>query len=185
MQGIFAIVLMTGFTSFPLIFAWVMYANLRNLNTEVIQNKIGSMYLGVWIEGKSNFGLSLSIVFLIRRSIFVAITFALYNHPGIQIQLFIFGSILYIIYLNSRRIYKEYFMFKFEFMNECIFLIICYHLVLFTNILTNDPYTLEHIGTSMIVSIIILSIITAYVLLYLTCRIQYEKLRIKWIKKKY
>ena len=148
-----------------------MYANRHNLNTEVIQNKIGSMYLGVWLEGKSKFGLSLSVVFLIRRSIFVVLTFALFDHPGIQIQLFIASSILYIVYLNSFRIYQEDFMFKFEFVNECIFLITCYHFVLYTNILNkNDPYTLEHIGTSMIVTIIALTGSTAAVMVYLTFR---------------
>ena len=104
-QGFFAIIILIGFILCPLLFIWVMYANSANLEKDSIQEKIGSMYLGVWLGGKIRYGLSLSIMFLARRSIFVAITFGLYEHPGLQIHLFIFTSLLYIIYLSSFHIY--------------------------------------------------------------------------------
>ena len=98
-QGLVAIILVLIFALSPVWFGLVMYANKGNLTHPSIQKKIGSMYLGVWLS--TGWGLSYSIVFLIRRSLFVALTFALYDYPGIQIQLFIYSSVLYMIYLHA------------------------------------------------------------------------------------
>ena len=106
-QGVLALILMFAFTQAPFLFAWVMSANYKNLDKESVKKRIGSMYLGVHLKGDDTFGLSVAIVFLIRRSIFVAITFALINHPALQVQAFIFLSILYMCYLKSIRIYAE------------------------------------------------------------------------------
>ena len=86
----------------PIIFALVMFKNRTNLDEVRIQKKIGSMYLGIWVSEKiSYYALSYSIVFLLRRSVFILISFLLLDYPGIQIQLFIYTSVLYIIYLNG------------------------------------------------------------------------------------
>ena len=119
-----------------------MSANYKHLESEYVKKKIGSMYLGVYLETDDPFGLSLSVVFLIRRSIFVATTFMLIDHPALQIQAFIFMSVIYIIYLKSTRIYDDKFMLNLELLNECLFLLCSYHFLMFTNIL-NDPQTLE------------------------------------------
>ena len=119
-----------------------MSANFKQLGETKIQKKIGSMYLGVALDDEVAYGLSLSVVFLIRRSVFVAITFGLLNYPSLQLQLFIFTSILYISYLNTFHIYKENFMLVFEYLNECILLCCAYLMLFFTNVLPkDDPHT--------------------------------------------
>ena len=84
-QGILAIFLMTLFTICPLLFALVLYRNNDNLHKQAMRAKIGTMYPGVWLEEDENnrFQLSLIIVFLVRRSIFVALTFSLYDYPSL------------------------------------------------------------------------------------------------------
>ena len=62
-------------------FGWVMQANYAHLDKDVIRKKIGSMYLGVCLEEDkvTVYGLCHSVMFLLRRSVFVAITFAFYD----------------------------------------------------------------------------------------------------------
>ena len=56
---------------------------------------------------------------------------------------------LHIIYLNASRIYELPETLLFEDVNEATFLLICYHLVLFSNLL-GDPHVLSMLGYSMI-----------------------------------
>ena len=124
------------------------------------------------------------MVFQIRRTVFVAIMFALKRHPGIQLLLFIYLSVLYIIYLNFNRIYHEPFHLLFETANECGLMLVCYHLVLFTN-LVSDPLLHRHIGTSLILTVgtcFAMSIISIF---SITIRDQVHKLKIRWNKRKY
>jgi hypothetical protein len=59
---------------------------------------MGTMYSAVDISHPMS--LSYIVVYLARRSFFVFLTFMMNPLPGIQIQVFIFSSVLYIIYLN-------------------------------------------------------------------------------------
>ena len=63
------------------------------------KDKIGSMYMGVQIDDDS-FGLTLSEVVLLRRTLFVAITFGLLNYLGLQMHFFILSSVFYMCYLT-------------------------------------------------------------------------------------
>ena len=79
----------------------------------MIRKKIGSMYLGVCTkEDKMTvYGLCHSVMFLLRRTIFVIITFTFYDMPAIQLQVFILSSILSITYLSFNRIFDDQFSF--------------------------------------------------------------------------
>ena len=59
--------------------------------------KIGSLYLG--INTDRFLPLTYVLVFLARRSLFVLVMFTMPNQPAIQMNLFIYMSNLYIIYL--------------------------------------------------------------------------------------
>ena len=74
--------------------------------------------------------MSYSTVFLLRRSIFVAITFALFEKPGIQIQLMTFSTVIYIIYLGYQDFYYTMSGKKLEMLNEVVFVLIQYCFVL-------------------------------------------------------
>ena len=103
------------------------------------------MYVGAYFTNQKIYPVSYAIIFLLRRSLFIFITFYLYNFPGIQIQLFIYSSVLYIIYLNSHRIYELPVDLFLENLNEVFFILALYHLVLFSN-LVYDPHILDKIG---------------------------------------
>ena len=180
-QGAISIALFAGLTMCPIFFAYVMCKNYKNLNRYSIQKKIGSMYLGIWLEELNVYSLTYSLVFLIRRSIFVVLTFALFSYPGIQIQVFIFSSLLYIIYLNSHRIYAENFTLQLENLNEFVFLTICYHLVLFTN-LVSDPFILDKIGLSMIISTAMILGIGIIVIVFINIKTYARKLKLRNLK---
>ena len=134
-QAVVAITILALLASAPVVFALILYKNYENLNWLSIQKKFGSAYMGVYLESMDIYPLSYSIIFQMRRMCFVLLTFALFNYPGIQIQVFIYTSVLYIIYLNFRRIYHERFTLILENINEVFFLITLYHLVLFSNLL--------------------------------------------------
>lgn len=85
------------------------------------------MYIGVHLEDDYVYGLSHSVVFLVRRSIFVATTFAFKDFPEIQLQVFIQSSIFYISYLSYKRIFEFSFSYTQELMSELIFMVFCYH----------------------------------------------------------
>lgn len=94
----FAIALILSFVAVPILFIYTMWKHRENLNTLSTRNSIGTLYHG--IDTESNFALSYTIVFLARRSLFCIFTFAMFEIPGIQVQFFIFSSVIYMIYLN-------------------------------------------------------------------------------------
>ena len=64
----------------PALFGTVLYANRENLNEPGVKDKIGAMYFS-FLPDKKYIG-SYSVVFLLRRSFFVVITFGLYALPS-------------------------------------------------------------------------------------------------------
>ena len=67
----------------PVLFSVTLWRNRKDLAKEPVQKKIGALYEH-HNPDKALVG-SYPIVFLVRRSLFVGLTFALYNFPGIQI----------------------------------------------------------------------------------------------------
>ena len=65
-----------------------------------------------------------------RRSIFVLITFSLFNYPGLQVQLMIYMTLLYIIYIGHQDFYETKGSKSLEIINEFIFVILQYNFVL-------------------------------------------------------
>ena len=94
-----------------------------------VRARIGPLYLG--LRPDRDFVVSYSMVFILRRVVFVMITFALFNYPGIQIQMFIYVSLLYIIYIGHTYFHEPSSSKDLELVNEAIFLFICYHFVTF------------------------------------------------------
>ena len=78
------------------------------------------------------------------------ITFLLFDYPGIQINVFIYSSILYIIYITHYPKFDPPTVMWSEVVNEAIFILICYHMVLFSNLVW-DPLFKMAIGFSLII----------------------------------
>ena len=182
-QSIIAISTLVIFSAWPFVFAIVLYRNYNYLGYRGIQNKISSMYDGVLLRNDYWYSLTISIVFLLRRSLFVFITFVFYDYPGIQIQLFIYSSILYTVYLGYSKIYNDSAILILEYINEGIFMVISYHLVLFGNLL-DSPFTSEVIGISMIFYIILMVAISTSLMVITNLKSIKKKLELRKFKKK-
>ena len=150
-QGSFAVLCVAILYACPFVFGYTMFSRTSDLPYRPFVKKYGTMYQGIWLEEDSVYALSYTIVFQLRRILFVGLMFLLQDYPGIQIQLFIYSSVLYVIYLNWFRIYELPESLLFEDANEMGFLFICYHLALFSNLI-GDPKVLSVLGLSMICS---------------------------------
>ena len=109
--------------------------------------------------------------------------FLLVNYPGLQVIAFVYSSVLYVIYLHYHRIYEEPFMLIFETINECGLQIVCYHLVLFTNLI-GDPSTLTRIGGSMIFTMGLMMGLSLLIILCINIKETIRKLRRSWMRRK-
>ena len=69
------------FALLPFFFAFVIYKHMDDIDYPSIKKKIGSMYSGC--KTNSTLALAYSFIFLIRRLIFVALTFTLIEYPQI------------------------------------------------------------------------------------------------------
>ena len=181
-QGVSSILLLVLLSFCPIVFVVVLYKNYLNLAWLSIEKKFGSMYMGVYLETMDIYPLTYSIIFQLRRIIFVFLTFFLYNYVGIQLQVFIYTNVLYIIYLNFNRIYYEYFTLFLENLNEVFFLITLYHLVLFGN-MVHDPYMIEYIGVSMVCSVGIILATGTFVIVFINVKAIMRALKLRKLKK--
>lgn len=67
------------FTLLPFTYAAIIYKNLDNLDYPSVRKKMGSLYSGCYAE--NHLALAYSFIFLVRRLIFVALTFTLSEYP--------------------------------------------------------------------------------------------------------
>lgn len=67
----------------PFVFFLVVYRNRDHLSRKAISEKIGTLYEG--FNPRKPLIASYSFFFLLRRSIFVVLTFGLFKQPSIQV----------------------------------------------------------------------------------------------------
>ena len=120
----------------PILFYSIVARNTGNLHKDEIQSKIGTLYSG--LKAKHPSVKFQSLAFLVRRSLFVAITFLLFKYPGIQVQLMIYMTMLQIIYIGHQDFYETRGARTLEIINESIFVLIQYNFVLLHALVT-DP----------------------------------------------
>lgn len=119
-----------------MLFFWVLLANKSNLHKDVIKQKIGTLYNGM--RPKQPEVVTYAPAFLIRRSIFVFITFYLFEQPGIQVQVMIYMTLLYVIYLGHVEFFETPRAKFLEILNESIFVLIQYNFVLLHNLVEDE-----------------------------------------------
>ena len=179
-QGSIAVTILVVTTLCPVWFGVVLYKNFDNLNWLSVNKRIGTMYAGAYLDD-SVYPLTYSIVYLVRRILFVFLTFSLSNYPGMQAQVIIFSSVLYIIYLNFSRIYNEHFTMYLENLNEVFFLIILYHLLLFANLI-KEPSEIENVGKSMILGVCFILGVGILVILGINVKVIIRSLKLRKMK---
>ena len=67
----------------PLLFLHIMLKYRQELGKPSVKDRIGTLYLGLRTD--RDYVVSYSMVFILRRVVFMVITFTLFNYPGIQI----------------------------------------------------------------------------------------------------
>ncbi len=80
---VFASLMLVIFNGAIVFIAVALYRNQKYLSHEMVKNKIGALY--ELHDAKRPLVATYSVVFLVRRSFFVMITFVMYNYPGLQI----------------------------------------------------------------------------------------------------
>jgi len=78
------------------------------------------------------------VIFLLRRSFFVAITFAMMFYPSLQVQLMIYSTLGYLCYISLQRFHESPLQRRTEMFNEMLLLCLCYHFVLFADEIWDD-----------------------------------------------
>lgn len=94
-----AIVILLILNLAPIVLALVLWRNRANLSHPEVKQKIGSLY--ELHNSAKKYVSTYSIVFLVRRSFFVLVTFAMYNYPGLQIQIMMYSTLLYVAYISN------------------------------------------------------------------------------------
>lgn len=112
------------------------------------------------------------------------ITFGLFKYPGIQINVFIYSSLLYIIYITHYPKFDPPSILWTELTNEGIFLFICYHMVLFSNMIW-APDTKTMVGYSLVVCLVGLLLGNTILIAIVSCKGSKQKKRIKYLKKQH
>ena len=115
---------------------------------------------------------------MMRRSLFVFLMFSLMKQPAIQMNLLIYSSIFYIIYLHYVRPHDDSSSVLVETINEVILLVICYHFILLTDLLS-DPFVKFKIGLSLIICVCSMISLNLSIIVFVSLRQLYYDFRKK------
>ena len=117
-----------------------MRSNRESLDNPSMRAKIGSLYepFETMKSEKEHYNVEYySLVFHLRRSLFVLTTFMLYSYPGLQVMSFMQTSILYMVYVGHVPYFREIRTKRLEIFNEFIGIVMCYSYLLFANIVSD------------------------------------------------
>ena len=135
---------------------------LNDLKRPSMVKRIGSLYLG--IRDSDKWSLAYSQVFMVRRILFVGISFGLKQHASLQIHFFTFCNLGYIIFLGLVAPHSFAFTTQLEIINEAIFVLICYMFILFTDI-TSDRVLRTNLGW-VLVSLVLLILVANFAVIF-------------------
>lgn len=92
---------------------------------------------------------------MLRRILFIALTFGLTTQPSLQIHLFTFLTLCYIMFLGIIRPHHISFTTSVELANETIFVLVCYNFILFTDI-TSDRELRYSLGWCLVALVMLI-----------------------------
>ena len=165
----------------PFGFLSLLLVKFKTLWRPSSRASIGSLYLGIKDNSKSA-AATYTPLFLLRRSFFVILTFASAHQPNLQVHFFIYSSLWYVIYLGHALPHETMLLTNVELTNECIFLVICYHFVLFTD-LVDDFNTSWNLGWSSISFILLLVVFNTFILGFVLFKALFRKLKLMKLKR--
>lgn len=147
-----------------------------------MQRRFGTLYLGLnafW--GPVEWA---SFSFLLRRSCFVLLTYIMMSFPGIQVQIFCFMSVLYLIFVNHMNYYGTRLLINLENLNEFFFLLICYNFVLYCNLVLYQNVK-DLIGKSLLLILGLMIIVNTVVIMRVCLLESFDRWHQKYRKGKF
>ena len=101
-----------------------------------------------------------------------------------QVHLMIYSTLLYVCYISSSSFHMTPIQRRFEIMNECILICVCYHFVLFSNPVWSEEFR-EQLGTSVVSFVGLLLGINTLIIIVVNWQLGCRKLYLKKLKKKF
>ena len=98
------------------------------LSHDYVKSRIGNLYEGLnpYKPGLKFYGAA----FFARRTIFVALTFALFDYPVLQVMMFVCICIMYCGFMMSQDFYLKKWTKVLDLFSELLLILFCYHLLL-------------------------------------------------------
>jgi hypothetical protein len=143
-----SLALLSVVLAFPFFLVGLLWSIFKVLNTDEAQNKYGSAYSSLKTDKKST--LLYSLLYLLRRLLLASLAFFCTDYPFLQVQLMIFHSVLFSLYLIHVSPFLTPFMNRLETFNELCILAASYHLLAFTGDFLSDPETQYQVGWSLL-----------------------------------
>jgi hypothetical protein len=133
-------------------FVILLYLKKRRLYLyqKSLKERIGVLYSGIHLFRDSR-NLYYYPIFLIRRFWFVALPSFLFRFPFAQLQCLVFMSSLYVAFYASARPHEERFRVRLEIFNECLIMILNYHMLLFSGFTLAKDYTF-YLGYTFVIT---------------------------------
>ena len=174
-----AAVVMGVLTLAPFAFGLVLCRNREKLNHPEVKDKIGALYFA--LDAKRKYVGTYSVIFLVRRSFFIAVTFLVYRMPQTQVDLMLYSTLGYICYISNMDFYETTSQRRIEIINECILIILCYHFVLFVNPVWPNEFR-DKLGTSAIFFVSLLLGLNTLIIFWVNIIMIKSKCRIRKLK---
>ncbi|TNV87552.1 hypothetical protein FGO68_gene2096 [Halteria grandinella] len=137
LSTVLGLIFTTCITLFPFLVWILLWRQLPNLKYKHSEQTYGSLYNEIRSDNRG--AVVYSVVYMIRRLVFVIIALTLHKYPYAQAQLVIFCSIIVIIYNILVKPFSIPRLNELEVFNEICILIAAYHLVMFTDFDLSDP----------------------------------------------
>ena len=133
-------------------------------------------------------GVYFNSIFAVRRLLFAALLVLASDWPWLQLQGLLLLQLLQIIYTGLWRPRDTKITNMFELINEFLALVVCYHLLMFTDFFTEVESRYWYVGMSMIFFTLVLMLVNiALLLYYLALKLRsykrYRESKEKWLSK--
>ena len=184
-SSLFCLFFMTLVLGLPLFMGWYMYRNYETLSSREKRERIGSLYEELDLS-KSKWVIAVPINFMIRR-IMTCITIVYVETPVYQIFVLDF-TVLFVVILHGQILpFSTKSHHRIDVFNEVCVLVIMYHMIVYTDFVTNAHRKFE-MGWSMITITLINVVVNIGFLLYMqvkdTIALYQRKKREKEIRQK-
>ena len=178
--------------SLPIFYWLVLFRNQEALKVPVLRKKIGSLYVG--IRHFKALQVYYTVVFLLRRFVYILILLSLHQTPALVCCLLLLMNTAYIVYLGEALPHTTPTGRIMELINETLFQLVSFHLVLsmFRNLYKADSTDLldppenaaqlefdDALGWSMIAHIVALQVVNIAMILANTIRSVKWKLHLR------